>query len=260
MDTFNLSDRQAEAILDLKLRHLARLEEEKIQGEQAELATERDKLRKILASKARLKTIVRKELEADAEAFGDDRRTTIVERSAAHAMDESSLVSSEPVTVVLSKHGWIRAAKGHELDPAQLNYKAGDEYLDCAMGKSSEPSVFLDSTGRAYTVPTHTLPSARGQGEPLSGRVNPPDGATFAGVMLGSPETHWLVATSAGFGFIVRMGDLMSRNRSGKVVLRVPEKAAVNIPDIVPPEVSPGARATRFLASRPRDSRPGTRA
>jgi topoisomerase-4 subunit A len=234
MDTFNLSDRQAEAILDLKLRHLARLEEEKIQGEQDELATERDKLRKILASKTRLKTLVRKELEADAEMFGDDRRTTIIERSAAQAMDESSLVSSEPVTVVLSKHGWIRAAKGHELDPVQLNYKAGDEYLDFAIGKSSEPSVFLDSTGRAYTVLTHTLPSARGQGEPLSGRVNPPDGATFAGVMLGSPETNWLVATSAGFGFIVRMGDLMSRNRSGKLVLRVPEKATVNIPDIVP--------------------------
>ncbi|MGI9264285.1 MAG: DNA topoisomerase IV subunit A, partial [Gammaproteobacteria bacterium] len=146
MDTFNLSDRQAEAILDLKLRHLARLEEEKIQAEQSELASERDYLSKILGSKARLKTLVRKELTKDAEMFGDDRRTEIVERSASQAMDESTLVSSEPVTVVLSRHGWIRAAKGHELDPAQLNYKAGDEYLDCAAGKSSQSSVFLDST------------------------------------------------------------------------------------------------------------------
>jgi topoisomerase-4 subunit A len=233
MDTFNLSDRQAEAILDLKLRHLARLEEEKIQGEQSELSTERDYLSKILGSKTRLKTLVRKELEKDAETFGDDRRTEIVERSAASAMDESALVSSEPVTVVLSKHGWIRAAKGHDLDPAQLNYKAGDEYLDCAIGKSSQPSVFLDSTGRAYTVATHTLPSARGQGEPLSGRVNPPDGATFAGVMIGPSDSHWLLTTSAGFGFIVSMADLISRNRSGKSVLRVPPQARVNIPDSV---------------------------
>ncbi len=234
METFNLSDIQADAILDLKLRHLARLEEEKIKAEQDGLVTERDELKKILGSKARLKTLVRKEIAADAESFGDDRRTEIVERAAAQAMDESSLVSSEPVTVVLSRHGWIRSAKGHEVNPSQLNYKAGDEYLDSAIGKSSQPSVFLDSTGRAYSVPTHTLPSARGQGEPLSGRVNPPDGANFAGVMTGAPETSWLLTTSAGFGFIVAMKDLLSRNRSGKSVLRVPAGAQVNIPSPVP--------------------------
>jgi topoisomerase-4 subunit A len=234
MKTFGLSEKQAEAILDLKLRHLARLEEMKIRGEQEELADERDKLKKILGSKARLKTLVRKEITADAERFGDERRTAIVERAAAQAMDETALISSEPVTVVLSRHGWIRAAKGHEIEPDKLNYKSGDGYLAAARGRSNQPAVFIDTTGRAYTVLTHTLPSARGQGEPLSGRVNPPDGAGFAGVLIGAGNDKALLATSAGYGFIASLESLHSRNRAGKAVLKVPAGGEVLIPVPVP--------------------------
>ena len=234
MKTFALSDIQAEAILELKLRHLARLEEVKIRGEQESLAEERKQLSKILGSKARLKKLVREELERDAAQFGDARRTRIIERAAAQAMDESALISSEAVTVVLSERGWIRAAKGHDVDPIQLNYKAGDGFLAAACGRSNQAAVFLDSTGRAYTIPAHTLPSARGQGEPLSGRVNPPDGASFAGVMTGVAEQRWLLASDAGFGFVVRLQDLYSRNRSGKSVLKVPAGGGVLIPAPVP--------------------------
>jgi len=234
MKAFGLTDIQAEAILDLKLRHLARLEEMKIRGEQGELAKERKALASILGSKARLRKLVRDEINADAERFGDDRRTAIVERRAAQAMDESTLISSEPVTVVLSRHGWIRAAKGHEIDPEQLSYKSGDSFLAAAPGRSNQPAVFLDTTGRAYTVMTHTLPSARGQGEPLSGRVNPPDGAAFAGVVTGRPEDKVLLATGSGYGFVARLEDLYSRNRAGKAVLKVPKGSDVLIPSPVP--------------------------
>ncbi len=234
MKTFRLSEVQADAILNLRLRHLARLEEMKIRGEQEELAAERDSLRKTLDSKARLKTLVKKELAADAERYADVRRTRIVERAAAQAMDESALVSSEPVTVVLSRHGWARAAKGHEIDPSQLSYKAGDGFLASARCRSNQTAVFVDSTGRAYSMPAHALPSARGQGEPLSGRFNPPDGASFGGVLAGQPEDRWLLATSAGYGFITRLSDLYSRNRAGKLVLRVPDGAAVLVPAPVP--------------------------
>jgi topoisomerase-4 subunit A len=234
METFALTDIQAEAILELKLRHLARLEEIKIKGEQGELDDERKGLSKVLGSKARLKRLVRDEINADAERFGDPRRTAIVQRQAAQAMDESVLVPSDPVTVVLSRHGWIRAAKGHEIDPEQLAYKAGDAYLASALGRSNQPSVFIDTTGRAYTVPTHALPSARGQGEPLSGRVNPPDGAGFAGVLIGQPQDRLVLASSAGYGFVAKMNDLYSRNRSGKAVLKVPAGCEVLIPSRVP--------------------------
>ena len=253
MENFGLSDIQAEAILELKLRHLARLEEFKIRDEQESLAAERERLAKILGSKARLKKLVREELQQDAEQFGDERRTDIVERAAAQAMDESALISSEAVTVVLSARGWTRAAKGHDIDPTQLSYKAGDGFLAAACGRSNQSAVFLDSTGRAYTIGAHTLPSARGQGEPLSGRVNPPDGAGFAGVMTGMPEDRWLLATDAGFGFVARLADLYSRNRSGKSVLRVPKGGSVLIPAPVPPEegamvaaVSDGGRLLCF--------------
>jgi len=219
MKRFKLSDRQAEAILELKLRHLAKLEEMKIRDEQKELAKEKDYLEKTLGSKARLKTLIKKELKEDVEKYGDDRRSPIVERAAAQAMDESVLVSAEPVTVVLSKKGWIRAAKGHEVEPQGLNFKAGDAYRDACCGRSNEQSVFIDSTGRVYTVTTHTLPSARGLGEPLSGRVNPPDGATFEGVMIGKPDDKFLVASTSGYGFITRLGDLYAKNKAGKSML-----------------------------------------
>jgi topoisomerase-4 subunit A len=221
---FKLSEAQAEAILETKLRHLARLEEMKIRGEQAELAKERDALEKLLGSKAKLKKLVREEIVADAGKYGDARRSKLVERAAAQAIDETELVASEPVTVVLSKSGWVRAAKGHEIDPRSLSYKTGDEYRTCARGRSTQLAVFLDSTGRAYSLLAHTLPSARGQGEPLSGRLDPPDGATFPGVLIGEPEDRWVLASSAGYGFIVKLADLHSRNRAGKAALNVPDE------------------------------------
>ncbi len=174
MKRFGLSDAQAEAILELKLRHLAKLEEMKIRGEQDELSQERDSLEKTLKSDRRLKTLVRKELQSDVEEYGDERRSPLVEREAAQPLDQSALIAAEPVTVVLSEKGWIRAAKGHEIDPAGLNYRAGDDYRAHARGKSNQMATFLDSTGRTFSIPAHTLPSARSQGEPLTGRVNPP--------------------------------------------------------------------------------------
>jgi topoisomerase-4 subunit A len=222
---FELSELQAEAILETKLRHLARLEEMKIRGEQGELAKERDQLEKLLGSKAKLKKLVREEIVADAEKYGDARRTRLVERAAAQAINETELVASEPVTVVLSKSGWVRQAKGHEIDPRSLSYKTGDEYRACARGRSTQLAVFVDSTGRAYSLLAHALPSARGQGEPLSGRLDPPDGATFAGVLIGDPEDRCVLASSAGYGFIAKLGDLHSRNRAGKSVLNVPDDA-----------------------------------
>jgi topoisomerase-4 subunit A len=231
---FQLSEAQAEAILETKLRHLARLEEMKIRGEQAELAKERDSLEKLLGSKARLKKLVRDEILADAQKYGDDRRSKLVARAAAQAIDETELVTSEPVTVVLSKSGWVRAAKGHELDPRSLSFKTGDEYRTFARGRSTQQAVFLDSTGRAYSLLTHSLPSARGQGEPLSGRLDPPDGATFPGVLIGEPDDRWVLASSAGYGFVVRLADLHSRNRAGKAALNVPDGYLAIAPAALP--------------------------
>jgi topoisomerase-4 subunit A len=227
MERFSLSDRQAEAILDLKLRHLAKLEEMKIRGEQDELAAERDSLQKTLGSKARLRTLVKQEIKADAKTYGDERRSLLVEREAAQALDETALVPSEPVTIVLSEKGWVRAARGHEIDPTSLSYKAGDSFCAAAYGRSNQQVVFLDSTGRAYTLAAHSLPSARGQGEPLTGRFNTPDGARFVGVMAGEPDSLFLLASDAGYGFVVRLGDMMARTRSGKAVLSVPKHAKV---------------------------------
>lgn len=227
MERFGLSDTQAEAILELKLRHLARLEEQRIRAEQSELDAERDGLEKTLASSRRLKTLIRKEILADAERYGDPRRSPIVARPAARAFDETDLVPSEAVTVILSERGWVRAAKGHEIDPAALSYRSGDGFRSAARGRSNQAAVFLGSTGRSFVLPAHALPSARGQGEPLSGRLNPPDGSTFAGVLLGEPEEHCLLATDAGFGFIARIADLLTRNRAGKAVLSVPKGASV---------------------------------
>jgi topoisomerase-4 subunit A len=232
---FQLSEAQAEAILETKLRHLARLEEMKIRGEQAELSKERDGLEKLLGSKAKLRKLVRDEILADAEKYGDARRSKLVERAAAQAIDETELVASEPVTVVLSKSGWVRAAKGHEIDPRTLSYKTGDEYHSAARGRTTQQAVFLDSTGRAYSLLAHTLPSARGQGEPLSGRLDPPDGATFPGALIGEPADRWVLASSAGYGFVVKLEDLYSRNRAGKSALNVPDGYVAIGPAFVPP-------------------------
>ena len=234
MKRFKLDDIQAEAILETKLRHLARLEEMKIRDEQERLATERKEIEALLASKARLTKLMRAELVADAEKYGDARRSRLVERAAAQAIEATDLVANEPVTIVLSTGGWVRAAKGHEIDPRTLAYKTGDAFQAAARGRSTQPALFIDSTGRAYTLPAHSLPSARGAGEPLSGRLDPPDGARFAGVLIGEPSDQWLLATDAGFGFTVRLAELQSRNRAGKVVISVSAGAVVLAPVPVP--------------------------
>lgn len=227
---FGLSDDQAEAILELKLRHLARLEEMKIRGEQEELAKERDTLELTLGSDARMKTLLRKELLAAAEEFGDERRSPLVSRQEARAYSETELVSAEPVTVVLSGKGWIRAAKGLDIDPEKLSYKAGDAFLCAVQGRSNQSVILLDSTGRTYSLPAHGLPSARGQGEPLTGRINPPSGATFVGALMGEDSASCLLTTDAGYGFVAKLEDLQAKNRAGKVVLSVPEGAQVLAP------------------------------
>jgi topoisomerase-4 subunit A len=227
MARFELTEAQADYILDTRLRQLARLEEMKIRDEQQELDAERSDLEKTLGSSRRLKTVVRDEILADAETYGDERRSPVVERAAAQALDETALLPTEPLTVVLSEKGWVRAAKGHDLDPANLAFKAGDTLRSHARGRSNQLAVFLDSTGRCYALPAHSLPSARGQGEPLSGRLNPPPGASFVAVMMGDPDDQFLVATSHGYGFVCRLGDMHSRNRAGKAVLTVPPGARV---------------------------------
>ncbi|VAX10985.1 Topoisomerase IV subunit A [hydrothermal vent metagenome] len=230
MRRFDLSEPQVNYVLDTKLRQLARLEEMKIRAEQDELATERDKLEQTLGSQQRLKTLVRKELQADAEAHGDERRSPIVVRSAAEALQDTDLTPSEPVTVVLSEKGWARAAKGHEIDPAGLNYKSGDGYLDSARLRSNQPVLFIDSTGRSYSLLAHLLPSARSQGEPLTGRLNPVSGATFVAVLGGDLERWHLMASDAGYGFLVQLKELQSKNKAGKVVLSLPKGACVMHP------------------------------
>jgi topoisomerase-4 subunit A len=231
MERFGLTDVQAEAILELKLRYLSRLEEMKIRGEQAELEKERDDLQRTLGSDRRLRTQVRQELEADAEEFGDDRRSPIVEGVvAAKALDETALLPTEPVTVILSQRGWVRSAKGHDIDPEGLNYKSGDGFLGAARGKSNQPVVFLDSTGRSYSLPSHNLPSARSQGEPLSSSLNPPPGAHFLATLMGEEEDLYLLATDAGYGFVGKVGDMQSRVKAGKVLVTVPKDAAVLLP------------------------------
>ncbi len=234
MKRFKLSDIQAEAILNLRLRNLAKLEEMKIKGEQDELNAERDGLEQTLKSSARLKTLIKSEILEDTEAYGDDRRTLIVEREAAQALDETQLVSSEPVTVILSQRGFARAAKGHEVDVLALSYKSGDGYLATAKGRSNQLAMFIDSTGRVYSVMAGTLPSARGQGEPLSSRFKPPDGAEFCGAMIGDNEQRYVLASDAGYGFIATLEDLVTRNKAGKAVLRVPAGGRAVVPALVP--------------------------
>ena len=225
MQRFALSERQADAILNLRLRHLAKLEEVKIRGEQATLADERQRLEALLSSATRLKDLIRDELIADAARYGDARRSPIVQRPPAEAIAEVETVPTEPLTVVLSERGWVRAAKGHDIDPRALTYKAGDAYLDLAHVRSNDSVVFLDSTGRSYSLPAHTLPSARGQGEPLTGRLAPPPGATFRAVLGGTLGSWYLLASDAGYGFLVSLQDLYAKNKAGKAVLTLPQGA-----------------------------------
>ncbi len=230
MTRFGLSELQADYILDTRLRQLARLEEMKIRGEQDALVKERDKLTALLGSEARLRKLVRKELLEDAEKFGDARRSPIVARAEARALSEAALLPSEPVTVVLSEKGWVRCAKGHEIDAAGLSYKAGDAFKAAAPGRSNQQAVFIDSTGRSYSLPAHSLPSARGQGEPLTGRLSPPAGALFECLLLPEDDALYVLASDAGYGFVLRGADLLAKNKAGKALLTLPEGARVMAP------------------------------
>jgi len=234
MERFGLTDIQAEAILELRLRHLARLEEMKIRGEQDELEQERDRLQETLGSEAKLTRLIQDELAADAEKYGDERRSPLVARDSARALSETELVPSEPVTVVLSEKGWARAAKGHEVEPEKLSYRAGDGFRSAARGRTNQLAVFLDDTGRSYSLPAHSLPSARGQGEPLTGRLQPASGARFTEVLCGEAASRWVLASDAGYGFVTRLESLYAKNRGGKAVLTVPARAGVLAPAPVP--------------------------
>ena len=237
MQRFGISDIQAEAILELKLRHLAKLEEMKIRGEQDELEKERESLEKTLGSERRLKTLIKKEITADAEEYGDERRSPVVVRGEARAFSETELVSTEPVTVVLSQKGWVRAARGHDVDAEKLSYKAGDSFLMSAPGKSNQNAIFLDTTGRSYSLQAHSLPSARGQGEPLTGRLNPPGGSSFMAALMGKDEDQYLLCTDAGYGFVGTIADMQSKNKAGKNLITVPDNARVlNPAKIADPE------------------------
>ncbi|NHB92708.1 DNA topoisomerase IV subunit A [Photorhabdus cinerea] len=230
MARFGLSETQTEAILELKLRHLAKLEEMKIRGEQNELAKERDKLQAILGSERKLNTLLKKEIIADAATYGDERRSPMRERDEAKAMSEHDITPSEPVTIVLSEMGWVRSAKGHDIDPAGLNYKAGDSFRGAARGKSNQPVVFIDTTGRSYSLDPRDLPSARGQGEPLTGKLTLPAGATVEHVLMAPDEQKFLMASDAGYGFICTFSDLVAKNRAGKALITLPENANVMAP------------------------------
>jgi len=230
MERFKLTGTQAEAILELKLRHLAKLEEMKIRDEQDALEQERKEIETLLGSKARLKTLIKNELLADAELYGDDRRSVLVGRGAAQALREQDLVPSEPVTVILSRSGWVRAAKGHDIDASTLNYRAGDEFQHASFGRSNEQAVFLDSRGRAYSLSAHTLPSARGLGEPLTSRFTLQSGEKFLWTLCGDPEQKILLASSFGYGYVTRLGNLHSRVKAGKAQLSVPAGAQPVMP------------------------------
>jgi len=234
IEAFGLSDRQAEAILELRLRHLAKLEEMKIRGEQDALEAERKSLQALLGSEAKLTNLIEKELRAAGKEHGDARRSPLVERKEAGALSEVELVGADPVTVVLSEKGWIRSAKGHEIDPAGLSYKAGDRFALVARGKTNQPLVLLDDTGRAYTLTAHNLPSARGQGEPVTSRVNVVAGAHMAGVMLAPPASRFLLASDGGYGFATRLEELVGKNKSGKAALSVPKGC-----NVLPPRAMP---------------------
>nr|BAF33487.1 Type II Topoisomerase IV, subunit A [Vibrio anguillarum] len=230
MARFGISAIQADAILDTKLRHLAKLEEMKIRGEQDELAKEREKLEQLLGSERRLNTLLKKEIKADAEKYGDDRRSPLIERAESKALTERDLVPSEAITVVLSEKGWVRHAKGHDVDCQSLSYKSGDQYLAHACGKSNQQVVFLGSDGRSYSLEAHSLPSARTQGEPITGRLNITEGSSIRQVVMGEEEQLWLVGSDAGYGFVCKGGELLSKNRSGKALVNLPENSEVMTP------------------------------
>ena len=233
MARFNLSEIQAEAILNLRLRHLAKLEEHALQAEKSQLEKERDELQLTLSSERRLNTLIKKEIQADAKTFASPRRSPLVERAEAKAISESELTPTEDVTVILSEKGWVRCAKGHDIDVQALSYRAGDGYLAHVRGRSNQPVVFLDSTGRAYTLDANSLPSARSQGEPITGKISLPEGATVQHVLMANMDAQILMASDSGYGFICQFEDLVSRNKAGKAVISLTENAQVLAPQYI---------------------------
>ncbi len=231
MARFNLSDEQAEAILNLRLRHLAKLEEHQLQAEKDKLEEERSNLELILGSERRLNTLIKKEIQEDAKKYASPRMSQLVEREEAKAISESEMTPAEPVTVILSEMGWVRCAKGHDIDPAGLSYKAGDKYLAHACGKSNQSVIFIDSTGRSYALDPLSLPSARSQGEPLTGKLTLPAGATIEQVIMEPEKQELLMASDAGYGFICKFEDLIARNKAGKALISLPENAKVLKPE-----------------------------
>ncbi|MFO8650324.1 DNA topoisomerase IV subunit A [Legionella pneumophila serogroup 1] len=231
---FNLTERQAEAILEMKLRHLAKLEEIKLRGELDELSDERDTLQKTLASHSLLKELVKEEITKDRDEFGDPRRSPIITREDSQALKEEDILPNEPITVVLSKNGWVRAAKGHDVDGKELSYKAGDEFKAQTLARTNQQVLFFDGEGKVYSLPGHALPSARGQGEPLTGKLNPAEGVLFEAIVGGEPEQKVLLATDSGYGFIAKIEDLYVKNRNGKACLKLSENSHILPPRLIP--------------------------
>lgn len=236
INRFKLTERQAEAILEMKLRHLAKLEEIKLQGELDELSAERDMIQLTLASDTRLRALVKEEMIQDRDAFGDSRRSPIIERQESQALKEEDILPNEPITVILSKNGWIRAAKGHEVNGNELSYKSGDEFKAQTYARSNQQILFFDSEGKVYSLPGHSLPSARGQGEPLTGKLNPAEGTQFVAVTGGEPEQMVLLASDAGYGFIAKMSELYVKNRNGKACIKLPENSQMMAPRAISSE------------------------
>ncbi|HAT3870655.1 DNA topoisomerase IV subunit A [Legionella pneumophila] len=231
---FNLTERQAEAILEMKLRHLAKLEEIKLRGELDELSDERDTLEKTLASHSLLKELVKEEITKDRDEFGDPRRSPIITREDSQALKEEDILPNEPITVVLSKNGWVRAAKGHDVDGKELSYKAGDEFKAQTLARTNQQVLFFDGEGKVYSLPGHALPSARGQGEPLTGKLNPAEGVLFEAIVGGEPEQKVLLATDSGYGFIAKIEDLYVKNRNGKACIKLSENSHILPPRLIP--------------------------
>ncbi|WP_061403529.1 DNA topoisomerase IV subunit A [Legionella pneumophila] len=231
---FNLTERQAEAILEMKLRHLAKLEEIKLRGELDELSDERDTLQKTLASHSLLKELVKEEITKDRDEFGDPRLSPIITREDSQALKEEDILPNEPITVVLSKNGWVRAAKGHDVDGKELSYKAGDEFKAQTLARTNQQVLFFDGEGKVYSLPGHVLPSARGQGEPLTGKLNPAEGVLFEAIVGGEPEQKVLLATDSGYGFIAKIEDLYVKNRNGKACIKLSENSHILPPRLIP--------------------------
>ncbi len=233
MQQFKLSEKQADAILDLKLRHLAKLEEHKIREEQTALQAEQKQLQAILGSKSKLKKLVRDEITTIRDNFGDERRSPLVEREEAQALKVEELITAEPVTVVLSQKGWIRGGRGHEIEGASLSYRGGDAFLMQASGKSNELVAIMDSLGRSYALATHDLPSARSHGDPLTSKLKPQGGANFISVTMAQPKDLFLIASTAGYGFLTEFENLLTKNKSGKALLKCPTGAKALSPQRV---------------------------